>query len=101
MLVLGIDGIPRGDRGATMRLIRAVLNGAQEGGAEVEAVNLVDYDLLFRNACTSDRRRLGGSLPPSGHTPRLCRHGVTIPYQPGGGRSNTCILHGTGPRSET
>ena len=51
MLILGINGSPRGERGATMRLVRAVLDGAKEGGAEVEALSLVDYDLRFRNAC--------------------------------------------------
>ncbi len=35
-----------------MRLVRAVLGGAREGGAEIEALNLVDYDLRFKNACT-------------------------------------------------
>ena len=34
-----------------MRLVRAVLGGAKEGGAEIEALNLVDYDLRFKNAC--------------------------------------------------
>ena len=53
MLILGINGSPRGERGATMRLVRAVLAGAKEGGAEVEALNLVDHDLRFRNACST------------------------------------------------
>ena len=53
MLILGINGSPRGERGATMRLVRAVLDGARERGAGIEALNLVDYDLRFRNACTA------------------------------------------------
>ncbi len=53
MLILGINGSPRGERGATMRLVRAVLEGARERGAETDAVNLVDHDLRFRNACST------------------------------------------------
>lgn len=52
MFVLGINGSPRGEQGSTMRLVRAVLEGAKEHGAEVDAVNLVDYDLKFKNACS-------------------------------------------------
>lgn len=53
MKILGINGSPRGERGATMRLIAAVLNGAEEKGAEVDVVNLIDLDIKFRNACSA------------------------------------------------
>ncbi len=53
MKILGINGSPRGVKSATMRLIKAVLEGAREEGAEVEAVNLVDLDFKFRNACSA------------------------------------------------
>ncbi len=53
MKILGINGSPRSGRGATMRLIEAVLEGAKDNGAEIEAVNLADLDFSFRNACSA------------------------------------------------
>lgn len=53
MKILGINGSPRGERSATLQLINAVLEGAKEMGAEVEAVNLIDLDIKFRNACSA------------------------------------------------
>jgi multimeric flavodoxin WrbA len=53
MKVLGINGSPRGERGATMRLIAAVLEGAKEMGADVDVVNLTSLDLKYRNACSA------------------------------------------------
>ncbi len=52
MKILGINGSPRGERGATMRLIAAVLDGARMAGAETEVVHLADLDFRFRNACS-------------------------------------------------
>ena len=52
MKILGINGSPRGENSQTKRLIDAVLNGAEESGAEVETINLVDYDFNFKNACS-------------------------------------------------
>ncbi|MCK9308284.1 MAG: flavodoxin family protein [Methanoculleus sp.] len=53
MRILGINGSPRGERSATMRLIAAVLEGAKEKGAEIDVVNLIDLDIRFRNACSA------------------------------------------------
>ncbi|CVK32715.1 flavodoxin family protein [Methanoculleus bourgensis] len=53
MKVLGINGSPRGERSATLRLIAAVLEGAKGKGAEVDFVNLIDLDIRFRNACSA------------------------------------------------
>lgn len=52
MKIIGINGSPRGENSQTKRLIDAVLNGAQETGAEVETINLINYDFKFRNACS-------------------------------------------------
>ncbi|PKL62246.1 MAG: iron-sulfur protein [Methanomicrobiales archaeon HGW-Methanomicrobiales-2] len=53
MKILGINGSPRGERSATLRLIAAALEGAKEGGAEIDLVNLIDLDIKFRNACSA------------------------------------------------
>jgi len=53
MKILGINGSPRGERSATLRLIAAVLEGAKGKGAEVDFVNLIDLDIRFRNACSA------------------------------------------------
>ncbi len=53
MKVIGINGSPRGgENSQTKRLIDAVLNGAQEAGADVETIHLIYYDFKFRNACS-------------------------------------------------
>ncbi len=52
MKVLGINGSPRSGRGATMRLVTAVLEGCKDGGAETEAVQLADLDFHYKNACS-------------------------------------------------
>jgi multimeric flavodoxin WrbA len=53
MKVIGINGSPRGERSATLRLIIAVLDGAKEEGADIDLVNLIDLDIKFRNACSA------------------------------------------------
>ena len=53
MKILAINGSPRGERSATLRLVEAVLEGAKEKGAEVDVVNLIDLDIRFRNACSA------------------------------------------------
>jgi len=52
MKIIGINGSPRGEHSQTKRLIDAVLSGAQESGAEIEVINLIDYDFKFRNVCS-------------------------------------------------
>ena len=53
MKILGINGSPRGERSATLKLISAVLEGAKENGADVDVVNLIDLDIRFKNACSA------------------------------------------------
>ncbi len=53
MKILGINGSPRGERSATLKLITAVLEGAKENGADVDVVNLIDLDIKFKNACSA------------------------------------------------
>lgn len=52
MKILGITGSPRGEKSGAMHLIRAVLNGTRDKEADVEVINLVEYDLRFKNACS-------------------------------------------------
>jgi multimeric flavodoxin WrbA len=51
MKILGICASPRGSKSTTLRLVQALLNGAQEAGAEVELVDVCDLDIKFCNAC--------------------------------------------------
>jgi multimeric flavodoxin WrbA len=40
VLIIGINGSPRGSKSQTLRLLQAALNGAKEGGATVELIDL-------------------------------------------------------------
>jgi multimeric flavodoxin WrbA len=51
MKILGICASPRGSKSTTLRLVQALLNGAQEAGAEVELVDVCNLDIRFCNAC--------------------------------------------------
>lgn len=51
MKILGIHASPRGSRSQTLRLVKAVLNGAQSRGCEVELVDLCKLNIEYCNAC--------------------------------------------------
>lgn len=51
MKVLGINASPRGSNSQTLRLVRAVLDGAKKAGAETELVDLCKLDIEYCNAC--------------------------------------------------
>jgi multimeric flavodoxin WrbA len=49
--ILGINASPRGSKSQTLRLVKAVLDGAKESGAETELVDLCKLDIEYCNAC--------------------------------------------------
>ena len=51
MKILGICASPRGSKSTTLRLVQALLKGAEESGAEVGLVDLCHLDIKFCNAC--------------------------------------------------
>nr|WP_048068544.1 flavodoxin family protein [Methanoregula boonei] len=51
MKVIGINASPRGKDSNTLRLTRAVLAGAKEGGAETELVDLYSLNIRYCTAC--------------------------------------------------
>ena len=51
MKILGICASPRGSKSATLRLVKAALEGAAENGATVELVDVCDLDIKYCNAC--------------------------------------------------
>ena len=53
MKIVGINASPRGSNSQTLRLVRAVLDGAREGGAETELVDLCKLDIKYCNACAT------------------------------------------------
>mgnify|MGYP001044965482 FL=1 len=53
MKVIGINGSPRGKASNTLKLVQGVLDGAGEGGAETEVVDICDLDIEFCTGCTS------------------------------------------------
>lgn len=52
MKILGINGSPRGSRSQTLRLVRAVLDGAESAGAEVELVDVAKLRIEYCIGCT-------------------------------------------------
>ncbi|MDN7023675.1 flavodoxin family protein [Methanoculleus sp. FWC-SCC1] len=52
MKILGINGSPRGSRSQTLRLVKAVLDGARSEGAEVEEVDVCSLQIEYCNGCT-------------------------------------------------
>lgn len=52
MKILGISGSPRGSRSQTLRLVRAVLDGAKSAGAEVELVDVAKLRIEYCIGCT-------------------------------------------------
>ena len=51
MKIIGINASPRGSKSETLRLVRAVLDGAKASGAETELVDLCKLDVKYCNAC--------------------------------------------------
>jgi multimeric flavodoxin WrbA len=51
MKVLGINASPKGSRSQTLRLVKAVLDGARSKGCEVELVDLCKLNIEYCNAC--------------------------------------------------
>ena len=47
MKVLGINASPRGSRSNTLKLVKAVLEGAKENGADVELIDLCKLDIKY------------------------------------------------------
>ncbi len=45
MKIIGINGSPRGNSSRTLKLVEAVLEGAQEHGAETELIDLGALDI--------------------------------------------------------
>lgn len=51
MKILGINASPRGAQSQTLRLVKAVLDGAKSEGADVELVDACKLDIKFCNGC--------------------------------------------------
>jgi len=51
MKVLGINASPRGSRSNTLKLVKAVLEGAKEKGADVELIDVCKLDIKYCNGC--------------------------------------------------
>ena len=51
MKVLGINASPKGSKSETLKLVRAVLNGAKSKGARVELVDVCKLKIEYCNAC--------------------------------------------------
>lgn len=51
MKILGINSSPRGSKSSTLRLVKAVLDGAASEGADVELVDLCKLNIKYCNAC--------------------------------------------------
>ncbi len=51
MMILGINASPRSSRSQTLKLVKAVLNGARSKGASTELVDICKLNIEFCNAC--------------------------------------------------
>ena len=51
MKILGINASPRSSKSQTLKLVRAVLNGAKSKGARTELVDICKLKIEFCNAC--------------------------------------------------
>ena len=47
MKIIGINGSPRKNTSNTLKLIQAVLDGAKEGGAKTEVIDICKLDINF------------------------------------------------------
>jgi multimeric flavodoxin WrbA len=51
MKVLGLNASPKGKESRTLQLVKAVLEGAREEGAQVELVDLYELEIEYCTAC--------------------------------------------------
>ena len=51
MKILGINGSPRASKSQTLRLVQAVLDGAESAGADVEFVDVCKLQIEYCNGC--------------------------------------------------
>ena len=51
MKILGINASPKGSKSQTLKLVKAVLNGAKSKGCDVELVDLCKLHIEYCNAC--------------------------------------------------
>jgi len=51
MKILGINGSPRKEMSSTRKLVRSVLDGAAEMGAETELIDIADRTITFCSGC--------------------------------------------------
>jgi multimeric flavodoxin WrbA len=51
MKILGINASPRGSKSQTLKLVRAVLKGAESKGAEAELVDICRLNIRYCNNC--------------------------------------------------
>jgi multimeric flavodoxin WrbA len=51
MKILGINASPKGSKSETLKLVKAVLNGAKSKGSKVELVDLCKLRIEYCNAC--------------------------------------------------
>ncbi|MGD1153488.1 MAG: flavodoxin family protein [Syntrophales bacterium] len=51
MKILGINASPKGSKSETLKLVKAVLNGAKSKGFKVELVDLCKLNIEYCNAC--------------------------------------------------
>jgi multimeric flavodoxin WrbA len=56
MKIIGIAGSPRGAKSQTLRLLKAILDGAQKAGAEVELVDVCQLKIEYCKACDTCHR---------------------------------------------
>ncbi len=57
MKILGISASPRGSRSQTLRLVKAVLQGAKSRGAEAELVDLCRLNIQYCSSCGACHRK--------------------------------------------
>ena len=51
MKILGINASPKGSKSQTLRLVKALLDGAKAAGADTEFVDLCKLDIEYCNGC--------------------------------------------------
>lgn len=51
MRILGIIASPKGAKSETLKLVKAVLDGAKANGGKVELVNVCKLKIEYCNAC--------------------------------------------------
>lgn len=57
MKILGINASPRGSRSSTLKLVKAVLEGAMAAGSEVELLDLCSLRIEYCDACQACYRK--------------------------------------------